>query len=60
MKCSWNTNIFDDSLLTDMIDSIDQKEKKPDKGFFNIQNQAAISHAIYKQFVVVALTNAGF
>lgn len=41
MKCSWNTNIFDDSLLTDMIDSIDQKE-------FNIQNQAAISHAIYK------------
>lgn len=49
MKCSWNTNIFDDSLLTDMIDSIDQKEKKkPDKGFFNIQNQAAISHAIYK------------
>lgn len=48
MKCSWNTNIFDDSLLTDMIDSIDQKEKTPDKGFFNIQNQAAISHAIYK------------
>lgn len=28
MKCSWNTNIFDDSLLTDMIDSIDQKGKK--------------------------------
>lgn len=29
MKCSWNTNIFDDSLLTDMIDSIDQTGKKP-------------------------------
>lgn len=23
-------------------------KKPPDKGFFNIQNQAAISHAIYK------------
>lgn len=50
MKCSWNTNIFDDSLLTDMIDSIhvDQKKNKTIKGCFNIQIKAVISHAIYK------------
>lgn len=48
MKCSWNTNIFDDSLLTDMIDSthVDQKKNKTIKGCFNIQIKAVISHAI--------------